>query len=229
MQRAPRPGQKLGLMGGTFNPIHLGHLRAAEEIAEWLSLDQVYFMPSARPPHKSPTPLVGYWHRLEMLKLAVSDRPGFWASDLENHLPFPSYTINSVQAFKKAWSARTGVYFLVGLDSFMSIAQWHQYRELLALTSFVVFDRAGIAATFEGMSEMLKKQVDPKIKWSSKNETFTAPSIKPIYFRPGGRMEISSTDLRQRLESGASVRYLVPEPVRLYIEKHGLYRPGTPE
>lgn len=229
MNKSSRPGQRLGIMGGTFNPIHLGHLRAAEEIAEKLRLDQIYFMPSAKPPHKSPSPLVGYWHRLEMLKLAVSDRPGFWASDLEDHLPYPSYTVNTVRAFKKAWSARTGIFFLVGLDSFMSVAQWHQYRELLSLASFVVFARAGIDDSFESMREMLHREVDPNIKWSPKHEIFKAPNIKPIHFQPGGRLAISSTDLRQRLEAGASVRYLVPEPVRIYIEKNGLYRPGNPD
>ncbi|UQZ91086.1 nicotinate (nicotinamide) nucleotide adenylyltransferase [Deltaproteobacteria bacterium Smac51] len=227
MQKALKPGQRLGIMGGTFNPVHLGHLRAAEEIAESLKLDQIYFMPSARPPHKSPNPLVGYWHRLEMLKLAVSDRPGFWASDLENHLPTPSYTVNTVRAFKKAWSARTGIFFLVGLDSFMTLTGWHQYRELLNLASFVVFGRAGIEPSFDDMRAMLRRDVDPKVKWNSKTETFTAPNIKPIYFRPGGKLAISSTDLRQRLEAGASVRYLVPEPVRVYIEKNGLYRPDN--
>lgn len=229
MNKSARPGQRLGIMGGTFNPIHLGHLRAAEEITEKLRLDQVYFMPSAKPPHKSPSPLVGYWHRLEMLKLAVSDRPGFWTSDLESRLPYPSYTANTIRAFKKAWNARTGIFFLVGLDSFMSVARWHDYRELLSLVSFVVFARAGITDNFETMRAMLIRDVDSKIRWSPKNEVFTAPHIKPIHFQPGGRLAISSTDLRQRLEAGTSVRYLVPEPVRIYIEKHGLYRPGNPE
>jgi nicotinate-nucleotide adenylyltransferase len=228
-QKTLRPGQKLGIMGGTFNPVHLGHLRAAEEIAEALKLDQVYFMPSAKPPHKTSSPMVGYWHRLEMLKLAVSDRPGFWASDLENHLPVPSYTVNTVKAFKKAWSPRTGIFFLVGFDSFMTMPHWHMYRELLSLASFVVFGRVGVEATFASLHEMLKREVDPKIKWRRKSETFAAPHIRPIHIRPGCRLDISSTDLRQRLESGASVRYLVPEPVRIYIEKHGLYRPGSPE
>lgn len=229
MQKIIKPGQRLGIMGGTFNPIHLGHLRAAEEISEWLQLDQIYFMPAARPPHKAPHPLVGYWHRLEMLKLAVSDRPGFWASDLENHLPHPSYTINTVRAFKKAWSSRTGIFFLVGLDSFMSVTQWHEYRELLAMVPFVVFARAGIKDTFESMREMLRQEVDPALRWSDKKQCFIIPGLKPIYFQPGGRLAISSTDLRQRLEAGVSVRYLVPEPVRIYIEKHGLYRSGNPE
>jgi nicotinate-nucleotide adenylyltransferase len=216
-------GSRIGLMGGAFNPIHLGHLRAAEEIAERFDLDQVYFMPAARPPHKSTLPLATYWQRLEMLKLAVSDRPGFWVSDLEYHLPTPSYTINTVLAFKKAWSARSVIFFLVGLDSFLTISQWHRGRELLAETPFVVFARAGIPEPFETLRRMLKAGVDPDIRWLAKNECFRAPGLKPIYYQPGGRLEISSTDLRQRLESGASVRYLVPEPVRIFIETHGLY------
>ena len=228
MRKAAGPAPRIGLMGGTFNPVHLGHLRAAEEISEKLKLDQVYFMPTARPPHKSEGPLAGYRHRLEMLKLAVSDRPGFWTSDLENHLPQPSYTINTIKVFKKAWSPRTAIFFLVGLDSFMTLPQWHSFRELLAETSFVVFARAGIPEKFEDMKEMLTENIDAKIRWSAKNETFSAPGLKPIHFMPGGQLEISSTNLRQRLEFGASVRYLVPEPVRIYIEKHGLYSPGAP-
>ena len=211
-------------MGGTFNPVHLGHLRAAEEIAEKLDLDQVFFMPSARPPHKAPTPIAAYRQRLEMLKLAVSDRPGFWASDLENHLSYPSYTLNTVRAFREEIPARARLFFLVGLDSFMTIPAWHQYREIFSLVDFVVFARAGIAETFESLGEMLQKHVEPKIKWSPRLATFSAPGLKPIHFQPGGRLEISSSDLRGRLLAGASVRYLVPESVRVYIETHGLYR-----
>jgi nicotinate-nucleotide adenylyltransferase len=211
-------------MGGTFNPVHLGHLRAAEEIAEKLDLDQVFFMPSARPPHKAPTPIAAYRHRLEMLKLAVSDRPGFWASDLENHLSYPSYTLNTVRAFREEIPARARLFFLVGLDSFMTIPAWHQYWELFSLVDFVVFARAGIAETFESLGEMLQKRVEPKIKWNPRLETFSASGLKPIHFQPGGRLEISSSDLRGRLLTGASVRYLVPEPVRAYIETHDLYR-----
>lgn len=228
MRKKTGPALKIGLMGGTFNPIHLGHLRAAEEIAEKLRLDQVYFMPAAQPPHKSEGLVAGYRHRLEMLKLAVSDRPGFWASDLESGLPQPSYTINTVKAFKKRWNARTGLFFMVGLDSFMSLPKWHSFRELLAEISFVVFGRAGVGETFEDLRKMLMENIDPKIKWSARTETFSAPGIRPVHFMPGGQLEISSTDLRQRLESGASVRYLVPEPVRIYIEDNGLYSPVSP-
>lgn len=220
-------GQRLGLMGGTFNPVHLGHLRAAEEIAESLKLDQVCFMPSAQPPHKSPEPLVSYEQRLKMLELAVAERPGFWVSDLENHLPRPSYTVNTVRAFSAAAEADQ-IFFMVGLDSFMTLAAWREYRELLRRASFVVFGRAGIEPGLDDMRAMLT-EIEPEIRWNAMEAAFTGPNLKPIHFHPGGKLAISSTDLRGRLEAGASVRYLVPEPVRDYIEEHGLYRPDNLE
>ncbi len=212
-------------MGGTFNPIHLGHLRAAEEIAEHFRLNQVCFMPAARPPHKSPEPLVDYAHRLEMLKLAVADRPGFKVSDLESRLPYPSYTLNTVKAFQEETGRSGEIFFLVGLDSFMTVSQWHRWPELLAATAFIVFARAGMPEPFEAMRDMLKT-IDPETTWDGREECFKIAEARPLYFLPGGRLIISSTDLRQRLESGESVRYLIPEPVRRYIEIHSLYRPA---
>lgn len=228
MHNSPKPGLRIGLMGGTFNPIHLGHLRAAEEIAEQFRLDGVCFMPAAQPPHKSPEPLADYSHRLEMLKQAVAERPGFFVSDLESRLPYPSYTINTVKAFTEE-SGADNIFFLVGLDSFMTIAQWHKWRELLALIPFIVFARAGMSRPFETMREMLTRDVDPETSWNPRGDYFTVPGCRPLFFQAGGRLKISSTDLRQRLESGASVRYLVAEPVRRYIESHGLYRPPASE
>ncbi|MGL4207989.1 MAG: nicotinate (nicotinamide) nucleotide adenylyltransferase, partial [Candidatus Adiutrix sp.] len=214
-------------MGGTFNPVHLGHLRAAEEIAEDLALNQVCFMPAPNPPHKVLGPIVAYHHRLAMLNLAVSDRRGFFASELENNLPAPSYTINTISALQKTLPQGTEIYFLVGLDSFMTLASWHKYRELLSLISFVVFERAGVGDTFASLHTMLKTHVDSAIQWNIDLKMFSGPQIRPIYYRPGCRLEISSSSLRQRLSLGTSVRYLVPDLVRIYIEKHGLYWPGN--
>ncbi len=213
---------RIALFGGTFNPIHLGHLRAAEEIAESLALDEVCFMPAARPPHKSPEPLAAYEHRLAMLRLALSTRPGFWASDLETRLSAPSYTVNTVRAFQAEQSSAQ-TFFLVGLDSFLTLPAWREHRELLRLISFVVFDRAGISPGFDDLREMLYRDISPKIVWDGAGERFAGPGVEPIHFHPGGKLAISSTDLRERLERGASVRYLVPEPVRMYIEEHRLY------
>ncbi len=215
--------QRLALMGGTFNPIHLGHLRAAEEIAESLELAQIHFMPSAHPPHKEPAPLADFKHRVAMLKLAVAERPGFFVSELENHLPSPSFTLTTVLEFKKRWPTNAKIHFVVGLDSFMTLPSWYSFRELLAATSFVVFARAGIDDNFDSLAKMLF-QIHPEIKWHPRQQMFTAPEIEPIHFHSGGRLAISSTMLRQNLENGSSVRYLVPEAVRNYIQEHGLYR-----
>lgn len=214
---------RVGLMGGTFNPVHYGHLRAAEEIAESLGLDCVCFMPSARPPHKAREPLAPYGDRLAMLKLAVADRPGFTVSDLEGSIPGPSYTIETVKAFQKAMPPGAETFFMVGLDSFMTIPSWHRGLELLTQTAFVVFARAGIGESRGDMLTMLRTEFSPDVAWDEAGGLFTGPGLKPIHFRPSCRLAISSTDLRQRLEAGSSVRYLVPEPVRRYIEKHRLY------
>ncbi len=221
--KTKRPGHRVGLMGGTFNPIHNGHLRAAEEICESMGLDQVHFIPAASPPHKPKNPLADYWHRLEMIKIAVSDRPGFWASDLESRLNFPSYTVNTLKAFKDSWGAGTKIFFLVGLDAFLTVHSWHQSAELFKLASFVVFERPGTAKPLPEILKFINEHIAPTAVWLQEEEAFKAKGIKPIYLKPGCRLEISSTDLRKRLDTGSSVRYLVPEAVRLYIENYQLY------
>ena len=218
-------GKRLGLMGGTFNPPHLGHLQAAEEIAETFKLDKIYFIPSAWPPHKSASLLVDYKHRLEMIQLAVSGHPTFRVYDLESTLSAPSYAVNTVKAFQSTTKPEDSTFFLVGLDSFMSLGQWHQFHELVATIPFIVMGRSGIKSTCQEMWEMLRKDLDPKVLWNPQTHIFSAEGIKPIFYQPRSSLDISSTSLRARLEARSSVRYLVPEPVRIYIDQHGLYRP----
>ena len=212
-------------MGGTFNPIHLGHLQAAEEIAEIFDLNNIYFIPAAWPPHKYTPFLVNYKHRVEMIKLAINDHPTFQVSEVESLLSAPSYTINTIKAFNKIKKPEDSIFFLVGLDSFMSIAQWHQFRELLAITNFIVLGRSGISYTWEDVWKMLQQELDPDTKWDQQAHRFTSKGIQPIYYQPRSSLGISSTSLRARLEAGNSVRCLVPESVRIYIDQHDLYRP----
>lgn len=223
MRNPAESAQKIGIIGGTFNPIHLGHLRAAEEIAEQLSLDVVYFMPTAKPPHKAPGLLASYHHRLTMLHLALANRPGFLVSDFEASLPSPNYTINTIKSFKNHLNSGDTVYFLVGLDSFMTLPHWYQFQSILGEASFVVFGRAGTTGTKNDLYKMLSDNIHPETTWNGENH-FNLPGFKNVYFLPGGRLDISSTDLRHRLNAGLSIRYLVPEPVRAYLEEHALYR-----
>jgi nicotinate-nucleotide adenylyltransferase len=226
-----RPGKGLGILGGTFNPVHLGHLRAAEEIAERLDLETVVFMPAAIPPHKPGQNMAPFRHRLEMVRLAVASRPGFAVSDLESRLPpGPSYTVNTLEAFMKERPPFGELYFLVGYDSFRSIALWQRYRELFALASFAVFRRPGSGGTRQETAEVLRAALGLEPDWDSRLGAFVlGRSAKPVYYHGGTSLAISSTSLRRRLSSGSSVRFLLPEAVWDYIRRHGLYSdPAVP-
>ncbi|MEW6261536.1 MAG: nicotinate-nucleotide adenylyltransferase [Thermodesulfobacteriota bacterium] len=219
-------GLKLGLMGGTFNPIHLGHLRVAEEIAESLDLDRLIFIPASRPPHKDPSPVISVAHRLEMVKLATADRPGFFVSDVEGRRDGPSFTIETLRYFKQAAGPRTELFFLTGLDSFLEVDNWKEYHNLFKLASFVVITRPG--SNTGRLAPLLKDRVSQGYTWRDGPAAFVCPGHKPVYFRPVSRLDVSSTDIRARLGRGQSIRYLVPEAVRRYILANGLYLRGEP-
>jgi nicotinate-nucleotide adenylyltransferase len=214
--------KRIGILGGTYNPIHFGHLRAAEEIFYHFQLDEIWFVPSAHPPHKNQVTL-DFKHRLEMIKLAIKDRIGFLASDLEIHLKSPSYSVNTIKSISADLDKDVSLFFLVGYDSFKSIHKWHSYQELLALSSFIVFQRPGVRGSCSDMVRTLSK-VAPEWEWDGGQEVFFLPQpYKPVYYYQGCRLIISSTDLRDRLSCGTSVRYLIPESVREYIHQHALY------
>jgi nicotinate-nucleotide adenylyltransferase len=210
-------------MGGTFNPVHLGHLRAAEEIAEHFRLDQVVFMPAAQPPHKGRDELASFADRLAMLTLAVADQSAFAVSDLEGRLPSPSYTVNSLKAAAAELDPETRLFFLVGYDSFRTVAHWRDHLELFKTASFMVFRRPGVRGSRAALGQLLEEALGRPVRWSEESESYAAEGFEPIHYYRGGRLEISSTDLRKRLTAGLSVRYLVPNPVVEYIAEHGLY------
>ena len=214
-------GLKLGLMGGTFNPIHFGHLRAAEEAAGRLGLDRVLFIPSARPPHKSPTPIIGFTHRFEMTRLATADRSGFFASDLEGRRGGPSYTIETLETLREIHGSEAELYFMAGLDAVLEIHTWKEYLRLFELTRFAVVQRPG--ASPERLGGYLTEHVSRDYRWEEETQTFTAPGLQPIHMLDTTRLDISSTDIRDRLSRGESIRYLTPESVRRYIIDNNLY------
>lgn len=220
-----RPGTarlRLGILGGTFDPVHLGHLRAAEEMAEMFNLDQVLFIPAARPAHKQFQARASYHDRLAMLEAAVQGRPGFRVSRLESRLPGPSYTLNTIHCLRRHFE-RAEFFFLIGMDAFLQIDQWHRARELFTLVNFVVFGRAGLEMGPEAASDLLNRRLNLPYRWQAESRSFTGPGLKDIYYRPGCGLAISSTDLRNRLGRGASIRYLVTGPVLDYIKAKGLY------
>jgi nicotinate-nucleotide adenylyltransferase len=209
-------------MGGTFNPVHLGHLRAAEEVAESLQLKQVIFMPAAKPPHKSSAGLVSFDHRWRMLELAVNGNPLFLLSDLEHQRPGKSYSVETLTQLSSQYGADEELYFVLGIDAFLELPTWKNYRELFNLCHFVVVARPGFAP--ESLDEMLKTQVGDSYVFDSNIQGFVHPNKYVVYYREITLLDISSSDIRNLLAGSHSVRYLVPEKVEHYIRQQGLYR-----
>lgn len=218
-------GLKLGLLGGTFNPIHYGHLRAAEEVVDLFNLDKMFFVPSARPPHKEAAPLEEMEHRLEMTRLAIADRPGFIISDLENRRRGFSYTIETLRQFHERYGPGVQLFFITGLDAFLEVDSWKEYRSLFNLADFVVITRGG--GEPEAIAGLLKNRVSDDYEWDKDLEAFTSSAYQAVHFRKIVRLDISSTGIRSRLENGRTIRYLLPENVRQYIIDHNLYKQPT--
>ncbi|MFH1059768.1 MAG: nicotinate-nucleotide adenylyltransferase [Pseudomonadota bacterium] len=213
---------RLGIFGGTFDPIHVGHLRAVLEVAEELELAQVLFMPCASPPHRKETSAPA-GNRLEMVRRAVFGHPTFGVSDLEVARGGKSYAVDSLGEFARLYPGRE-LYWLIGADAFFDLHQWHQPRRLFDLADFVVMTRPG--APGRDLEEYLTHYLDPAF----------APAEGGWLRLPGGRgakmqtttlLDISSTDIRRRAAQGRALTYLVPPEVEDYICDMKLY--GTPE
>ncbi len=209
-------------MGGTFNPVHLGHLRAAEEVAESLQMAQVIFMPAAIPPHKSEVGLVSFSHRWRMLELAVTGNPLFSLSDLEYQRPGKSYSVETLTQLSSQYSEAEELYFVLGLDAFLELPTWKSYRELLTLCHFVVVARPGFPR--ESLHTLLKTKVSDNYSFDSKVQGYIHPDHHIVYYREITLLDISSSYIRKLLGDNRSVRYLVPENVEQYIHQHGLYQ-----
>ena len=212
---------RLGLIGGTFNPIHFGPLRAAEEITELMSLDEVLFIPAALPPHKDPTPVVEFSHRLKMVQTSIKDHPWFSSSDLEAGRQGPSYTVDSLRYLHQKYGDQLDPFFILGHEAFLEIHSWKEYRTLFDLTNFVVISRPKFNP--EQVSRLLKEYISPNFSWDPNQAAFTRPGKRTVFYRGVTRLDISSTDIRTRVAHGATIRYLVPEAVARFISEHKLY------
>lgn len=200
----------LGIMGGTFDPIHMGHLAVAEQARDVLGLDAVVFMPAGRQPYKIDQDQLAAEKRLEMCRLALSDNENFDVSPLEVEREGITYTIDTLKTVRAHYPSNVKLYFIAGADSIATLADWKDARELSGLASFVGINRPGT-----------KLIGDKAIKKSLQEAGFT------VEFIHAPSLDISSTDLRRRIAQGGSIRYLIPEPVRLVIEAENLYHRGS--
>jgi nicotinate-nucleotide adenylyltransferase len=191
---------RLGVFGGTFDPVHLGHLAGAEQARDHLRLDRVLFIPARVPPHKAAA-VANADHRFRMTSLAVLDNPGFEVSDVELRREGPSYTVDTLRALKAEAPEDARHYLLIGADSARDLVQWKEHETLLEDSTVVVLGRPGVGA----------EDLPPPV---GRRATFLSTPL----------LGISSTEIRRLVREGKSVRYLVPDGVESYIRSEGLYR-----
>jgi nicotinate-nucleotide adenylyltransferase len=206
----------LGVFGGTFDPIHFGHLRTAFELLQALSLSEVRFVPAGDPPHRGP-PRVPAARRLELVRAAVADQPGFVVDEREVRRAGPSYTVLTL-AELRAERPQTPLCLIVGMDAFLGLPTWHRWRELLELAHVVVAPRPGWRAPEEGeLGEVLAK------RRARDAAELSASLAGCVLIHPVTQLEISSTELRELLSAGRDPRYLVPDAVCAAIRACGGY------
>jgi nicotinate-nucleotide adenylyltransferase len=205
---------RVGVFGGTFDPVHVGHLRIAEEVREDLSLERIYFVPTRVQPLKAATRSAAVDDRVRMLDMALRGNAFFRTSLVEARRVGVSYSIDTVRHFRRRFGE---ISFLVGMDAFSDIAMWKEYEQLFSSTDFVVMTRPGSVAP--GLPEALLGQAR-----RLDETTWEHASGKRIHFHRITQLDISSTRIRELARMGRSIRYLVPYSVERYITQRGLYR-----
>jgi nicotinate-nucleotide adenylyltransferase len=200
----------IGIFGGTFDPIHYGHLRTALELKALLELDKVHIVPCANPPHRT-APMSDGALRLRMIEAAIRDEPGFVADDRELTRAGVSYTIDTLASFRAELPGRS-LCLLLGMDAFLGLPQWRRWRELTTLAHVVVAHRPGWDAPTTGtLGELLRERRAPSAA------ELTAKAAGFVHVQPVTQLEISSTDLRDSLRAGRDPKFLVPDSVREII------------
>ncbi len=201
--------RRVGVIGGTFDPVHYGHLVIAEEVYSALDLAEMVFVPAGHPPHKPDSLVAAAHHRLAMLELAVANNPHFSISRVDLERPGPSYTVETLRLLRQQWGEQTAIYFLIGWDSLEDLLTWRDPAGILAQLAFLVAVRRPGYHEESGYRDSLEVRL-PGIK--QRLLVVSAPQL-----------EISSTDLRTRIAEGRPIKYQLPESVEQYIEQYRLY------
>ena len=213
--------KRIGLLGGTFDPVHFGHLQLAELALTRCALDEIVFIPAADPPHKKSQKITEFQHRANMVRMALAGNSALSLSLLEADLPAPSYTIDTLTFLVQGCKKKEEFYFILGEDAFLEIDSWKSYQRLLALTNFIVSGRSGYSPEyFESFAQSLGYVV--------KGNIWTDPSgERGIIFLPTSTDDISSSAIREIIKENNSLQGYVPEEVIDYIKKNNLYGFGT--
>jgi nicotinate-nucleotide adenylyltransferase len=209
----PQAPRRVGVLGGTFDPIHLGHLITVAGVQDQLCLDHVLFVPNRQPPHKTEHPVTRFRDRVAMVRLAIASNPTFRLDLTEIERPGPSYAVETLRTLRARLEADRELVFILGLDALLELDTWHEPDALLAENSLVAMDRPRDDDSLAGGLDALATRF-PTIR--SRARLVAVPGI-----------EISSSDIRRRVAQGRSIRYLVPEAVEDYIRERGLYARST--
>lgn len=224
----------IGLFGGTFDPIHRGHLNVARAAAQRFRLREIWFVPADIPPHKQKVPVTSYFHRYSMVALALADEPDFLPSLLEAPEPqahmdrHPSYSIETVRKVKAGLRRGDRLYFLIGIDAFRDIAKWHLAEDLLRECDFIIAARPGYS--LEDVAKSLPDGVRPTLKElraSGLEEALRLRGVS-VHLLPETHEEVSATQIRAAMKKHKGLGELVPDAVAEYIRKEGLYRQARP-
>jgi len=208
-------------LGGTFDPVHLGHLRMALETAEELSFDRMCLVPASMPPHKGGRAGASFADRMAMARIAVRGTPFLDVLDLEGRRRGVSYTIITLRELHHEYGDTLELYFVVGTDAFLEIGTWKEYRSLFDYAHFVLVDRPGVST---GVLEQFIMDLEIGAVRASEGVFLVGTSGKRLIRKKGTLMGISSTQVREALAKGGSIRFIVSEGVERYIMKKGLYR-----
>lgn len=216
--------RRIGILGGTFNPVHNGHLAASEEVRQRLKLDLVLFVPSSLPPHKSDAHLPSAEQRQEMVRRAIAGNSAFALSDVEVKRGGRSYTIDTIRVLRGSYPDAT-LFFIMGLDSFLEIKTWHQWEQLLTECAFVVLSRPGYRfSDLLNLDFMRRAGAELTLLDSGMSREAAVKTGRiEIYLEAGFTCAISSTDIRTRIREGRSFKYLLPDTVEHYIISNRLY------
>jgi nicotinate-nucleotide adenylyltransferase len=209
----------LGLLGGTFDPIHGAHLRLADEALRQFGLEQVIFIPAGRPWHRSP-PQAGPEDRLAMVRLAIGKRPEFAVDESEVRTRAPGYTVSTLERLRNAYGATRPLVLLLGADAFLGLASWHRWQDVFGLAHIAVASRPGHALDPATMPPLLAREYQQRQAGADALANTPAGAIVPFALSAG---TVSATLIRQRRASGRDIRDLLPDDVVDYIDRRNLY------
>jgi nicotinate-nucleotide adenylyltransferase len=202
---------RVGVIGGTFDPIHIGHLILAEGAHDVLQLERVFFVPAGQPPHKRSLRITASQHRLQMVRLAIEGNGCFAISRVDLDRAGPSYTVDTIRLLQEAWGPDTRIHFLIGGDSLSELPTWHQPERLIEICQVVAVPRPGYEPDLEALDHEIPGAAD-------RVQVLRTPLV-----------DLSATAIRDRVRNGRSIRYLVPQAVEQYIYRHRLYREQAAE